>query len=331
MLQDDLQFIIAHLTRLPQFSNYAGRVAFIQSTGQYASIQPFVDLQGPAFDVATNVINAIVSRDDPEALYQFLVVLAQQYGETSSIRRQVEEIAAHIGNRPQHIGALVNWPATETPQEIQEKFYGSPLYPVEFLQRGFQRARAVALIQLDGLVGTGVLITESLLLTCKHVVASAAVAAAAQFIFNYEDNAAPAQPYHWNGPGSYWQSDTHDIAVMELAGNPGQTWGVAPLSQSTPQAEEYIHLVHHALGAYKRVSLGAAIKFVRPDTLGYLATTMPGSSGAPVFNNAWEVVAIHRGSEPAKQWPYSYSHNVGTPILAFRDALPPAWLQRLNG
>ncbi len=326
----DEQFIIDHIARLPQFGTYEGRRAFIQSTGLFSVIQLSVNLQGTPLEAATNFVLSVVNRDEPEGFQQLLSTLAHQYGETSPARQHIDDIARAMRQQVLRVGAAVEWSGTETPEYIQEKFYGSPLYPVNFLQRGFQRARAVSLIQLGSILGTGVLIEESLLLTCKHVVPSAQAAESAQFVFNYEERGAAAAPYTWNGPGSYWHSDAHDIAIIELAGTPGKTWGTVPISATIPQAEEYIHLIHHALGTYKRVSLGAAVRFVQPGTLGYLATTMPGSSGAPVFNDAWELVAIHRGSEHIKRGYQMYSHNAGTPIPAFRETLPAPWRKRLT-
>lgn len=63
---------------------------------------------------------------------------------------------------------------------------------------------------------------------------------------------------------------------------------------TTVRLDEEVHIVHHPGTLPKQLTTG---KVSRPgNPLNYKADTMEGSSGAPVFNNAGHVVAIHRAS-----------------------------------
>jgi endonuclease G len=60
------------------------------------------------------------------------------------------------------------------------------------------------------------------------------------------------------------------------------------------EEKECLNIVHHPNGDYKQLSIRENL-FVRitPTTIWYECDTAPGSSGSPVFNDQWQVVALH--------------------------------------
>lgn len=54
---------------------------------------------------------------------------------------------------------------------------------------------------------------------------------------------------------------------------------------------DVIHIIQHPGGGEKHMSMQKVIK-VREPRICYLADTLPGSSGSPVFRN-WKLVALH--------------------------------------
>jgi endonuclease G len=72
--------------------------------------------------------------------------------------------------------------------------------------------------------------------------------------------------------------------------------------------------------------------------LQYVADTMDGSSGSPVFNQNWEVVALHHSGAPhppddlpslaKKAWKGKFRVNEGIPIRAILDDLRAKGLDR---
>jgi len=60
-----------------------------------------------------------------------------------------------------------------------------------------------------------------------------------------------------------------------------------------------VNIIQHPEGGYKQIVLGnnRVLELVEHFFL-YEADTLPGSSGLPVFNRQWEIVALHRRSVP---------------------------------
>jgi hypothetical protein len=89
------------------------------------------------------------------------------------------------------------------------------------------------------------------------------------------------------------------IAVATRDGKtPGEQYGHIPLIGQTGKAVigEVLNVIHHPAGERKRVSIRFN-RFVSQDDLWvrYESDTREGSSGAPVFNDQWEMVALHHG------------------------------------
>ncbi|HEY3002592.1 MAG TPA: serine protease [Kribbellaceae bacterium] len=181
-----------------------------------------------------------------------------------------------------------------------------------FFSRGLIASRAVGRVVRaeDGQppvpVGTGVLIGRGLLLTNNHVIPEAvdAAAMAVQLGYEYDDNGgertadlyrlAPAVAFHTDE-----DLDFTVVAVADLDGDPpGAKYGTVTLIEATGKAlrAEILNVVHHPRGERKRASIRQN-RMVAQDELWlrYTSDTREGSSGAPVFNDQWEMVALHHG------------------------------------
>jgi len=91
---------------------------------------------------------------------------------------------------------------------------------------------------------------------------------------------------------------------------------------------EYVNLVQHPEGEFKQIVLRENRLVSRLETvLHYMADTMPGSSGSPVFNDQWEVVALHHWGEPYTEEqlpdgsPAGKEVNEGIRVSAIMEAL----------
>src|SRR5262249_41712879 len=87
----------------------------------------------------------------------------------------------------------------------------------------------------------------------------------------------------------------------------------------------FVTIVQHPEGQKKQVALrDNRIVDVFDEFLHYEADTQPGSSGSPVFNDQWELVALHHASVPAPEHPELGKFvNEGiriSPLLAFISA-----------
>ena len=98
--------------------------------------------------------------------------------------------------------------------------------------------------------------------------------------------------------------DERDFALVAVRATAAELapFGFNPLIEAEGKAiiGEYVTIVQHPRGEKKQVALRENKIVDIPDRfLHYAADTEPGSSGSPVFNDQWEVVALHHASVPA--------------------------------
>ena len=195
---------------------------------------------------------------------------------------------------------------------IERIVYGGDHLNVSFLERGMTAADAVARIEVcdeEGQVvghGTGFMISPRLLLTNHHVLGSAESAASSWLDFRHELDAlgrpAEATTFALDPLAFFFTDPELDFTVVAVASTtpdasiPVATFGWLRLSSSDDLAlpGEWLSLVHHPSGRGKQVSLRQNLLIGQEEgRLWYAAEAAPGSSGAPVFNDSWQVVAVH--------------------------------------
>lgn len=177
------------------------------------------------------------------------------------------------------------------------------LLPFSFLRTGDRLGRAVVkLLRADGAAGTGFLVAPGVLLTNHHVLPTPEVAAATRVFANFE--AAP--PADAAGRAAVVQPDPTALFVTNaeldftFCGITGlEHLGVVPLDRDSLRVmpAESVNIIQHPRGRPKEVALHDN-RVVKVDNVvvQYCCDTEPGSSGSPVFNNAWHLVALHHAS-----------------------------------
>jgi endonuclease G, mitochondrial len=185
---------------------------------------------------------------------------------------------------------------------------------VRYLEAGAAAARAVCRINIrDGSgrtlgFGTGSLVSPRLLLTNHHVLESAEVAATSSAEFDFQDglNGQPLSAKSFAlDPGAFFLADSElDFALVAVGvgAQALEPFGRNPLIEAEGKAVvgEFVTIVQHPRGHKKQVALREnRIVDLFESFLHYAADTEPGSSGSPVFNDQWEIVALHHASVPA--------------------------------
>lgn len=188
--------------------------------------------------------------------------------------------------------------------------------PVSFLSEGATRRRAVAKVELEidsaSEEGTGFLISPRLFLTNQHVIRDPRHARAADLLFDYEideHNMRRETTAYRLDPDRFWASSPEaslDYSLIALGarrqgGADPRALGYCPISNTSDRhvLGMPINVIQHPGGGLKQVALRNNLLSHRTDrTLLYETDTQSGSSGSPVFNDDWDVVALHHYGEP---------------------------------
>jgi V8-like Glu-specific endopeptidase len=203
-------------------------------------------------------------------------------------------------------------------------------------------------------LGTGVLVGPDLLLTNQHVLSSAEMLEDALARFDYSiDEAGVAPPgrvfrfkkdFYFASP-----SEEYDYALVKLQAAPlaalapppeaadatmmtlaraGKHRGYLSLAPRFIKDKDRVNVIQHPNGQPLKVVMTQ--NYVAGDMsdtrVHYVADTMEGSSGSPVFNRNWEIVALHHSGRPyppdgaaavgKRLWKGKFRVNEGVPMRA---------------
>lgn len=235
-------------------------------------------------------------------------------------RKGIEPVmAARVASGEVAMAPAAVTPATASVINVLERIIGaSNLIEANFLTAGARAARSICRIEIvgaGGLVlgyGTGVMISPRLVLTNNHVLESAEVAATSRAEFGYEegDDETLLVPVAFGlEPDAFFLTDPHldytAVAVRSASqdGRALREYAWIPLVEQQGKVikGEYVNIIQHPNGEPKQVALREnQIVDLLDDFLHYKTDTAPGSSGSPVFNDEWELVALHHSGVPAK-------------------------------
>jgi outer membrane protein assembly factor BamB len=167
-------------------------------------------------------------------------------------------------------------------------------------------------------IGTGVLIGKSFLLTCNHVLSrcqnqpayvrfrcKSDTYALGKYVFELD-----IQPIE--------ASSQPDYAVVKVKGTPPQQ--IARPVNKTLSGGLDVRVIHYPKGRHVVVSNVGQIVQVGNEYIAHTLTTAEGSSGAPIFDRDWDLVALHRG-EPSLGGSLPEGSTMGVPLHAIWDEI----------
>ncbi len=195
------------------------------------------------------------------------------------------------------------WKGPATGGGNLEKIIGTqPTFlPISFLETGLLRARTVVRVESPLGLGTGFLTQNNLLITNNHVISNPEDAQKTKIWFNYQKTTVgtDAQVAEFTlDPESAFAtspiSGGDDWTAVHVKGNPNAHWGALNLIDTTVKINDFVNIIQHPSGLPKQIALyHNVVAFADDSRVQYLTDTMPGSSGSPVFDNEWRVVALH--------------------------------------
>jgi endonuclease G len=241
-------------------------------------------------------------------------VLASGYDKTPAQMAAPQDIEARRRFLQQSLGDPAR--SQETFERIIE---GNELQPVNYLELGMLAGRSVCRIKIIDQAGvhrgwgTGFLIAPEVLLTNNHVFPAAATARGSIAQFDVEldvfGDIKPTAAFALDPDRLFHTTAALDFAVVAVnpTGREGQklsAYGFLPLIGSTGKVleGEWLTLIQHPEGKRKQVCVREN-RFLKrtDDVLWYSTDTLGGSSGSPVFNNDWQVVALHHMGVPEEK------------------------------
>jgi V8-like Glu-specific endopeptidase len=241
--------------------------------------------------------------------------------------RQIQEKGEVEPTQAPVIGQGLPWLSTASADSF-EKLMGkeSTLLPISFLETGLQRSRSVARVKFpDGSTGSGFLTRDNIFVTNHHVFGNEDDAKNAVIQFNYQDDARglDLEPVNFSlDPAKgFATSAENDWTLVRVEGDANADWGKIDLTAIGDYDKlQYVNIIQHPSGGPKQIALYHNIVAYADDKrIQYLTDTLEGSSGSPVFDNRWRVVALHHSGgniiEPETKKPVFRNEGININII----------------
>ena len=169
--------------------------------------------------------------------------------------------------------------------------------PSSFLENGVTRAQAVCRITTDINLGSGFLIAaRDFIMTNNHVIPDSATAMMSIAEFDYDEDDT-LYTVKLNPDKLFITNKELDFTIVACDSEP-LPLSIEPIAlfcnADTITRGERVNIIQHPQGRRKEISLhDNKVSYVYDKAIRYSADTEGGSSGSPVFNNQWSLVALH--------------------------------------
>ena len=253
-----------------------------------------------------------------------------------ALERFLEEKSEEENKQVSTKGMLFNSKDSTAMERILGK---NDLFPISYLQIGLNESKSVCRISIRdsrGVVvgyGTGFLVSPHIILTNNHVINSYQTASNSIAEFNYQDdeNFMPCTTYNFRlDPEAFFITDEDlDFTLVGVKENSTtqkhlEDFGYLKMSQKqgTILPEEYVSIIQHPKGGPKSITLREnKVSRIKESFIHYLTDTEPGSSGSPVFNDQWTLVALHHAGVPNPEQKDEWIANEGILIFSIVNYL----------
>jgi V8-like Glu-specific endopeptidase len=281
------------------------RTAQIEQLALGAGISPgHFTLDGPAATVWFELIRVASNQGKLRALLRQV-----SSGSDQAIAERLDELLGEhpVVEAPEESPRHAAFAAFKDPDEQERQiFRAGTLQDVAFLRRGTELASAVCRLLVracDGAQyhGTAFRIGKDLLLTNHHVLYDSQRRGplAVEAWFGYEADLNGRTREHVVvpcDPGSVTGDATLDWAVIRAAAPLPDDAARVPLTDNTSVAlDDRVYIIQHPHGEVKKLAARHnVVRHVDDVVIQYWTDTERGSSGSPVFDEHWRLVAVHR-------------------------------------
>jgi len=261
--------------------------------------------------------NPYTSRRDNVGI-NIIASSAEERAKNSAEKRlEVRRIAAQNPTKPWSAEPdgtrLMRFQARNGKESIQGST--QDFQPVAFLSEGTCVSRAIALVVVNSTekkAGTGFMISPALFITNHHVIDNVELAAGTTIEFGYEyDKTGRRQPstrFTLDPKACFLTAEENDLDFTIVAVGPRldggsqlADFGYCPLSDRDDKHAlgMPVNIVQHPEMLPKTIAIRNNLLTARIGrVLQYETDTEVGSSGSPVFNDSWDVIALHHWGQP---------------------------------
>lgn len=334
--QPDFQRLTRIVQNLPDFANVRDRrdllVGAFGGDPKANIILARLDLDGNPMSISVRVVSFLSQFGQvaysKEALGVFLNYIQPFTGDedTTFILELFQSYPLDTPASPNRI--IDRWCGNSSVIDVNEKIIGEDtLRHVYILNLALEAAKAVVHLRVPKAeggqsAGTGFMIASNLLMTNNHVIASWEQAEQTEYTFNYQldingkeceiltAQALSASTFHTNTELDYTVLSLRDVPDF---GSP------LILKSKQIRRDDRLAIIQHPGGHLKKISMqNNFVAYADANMVQYTTSTLPGSSGSPVFDDEFKVVAIHHSGgmllEPGTN--QRYLRNAGTSIIA---------------
>ncbi len=332
---EDCNKICKLMEELPLMQTYRGRRRLLEYAGLKQVISQ-IDLEGNPFIVSGEIISALEVFGrvtyEHESLGMLLNTIKEFLGSYDGKTAFIDKLLKDYDlMRPvKKLEKPTNWKTKFDYEDTLEKVIGeNTLRHISFLEHGIKAARSVAFIEMEDGMGTGFMISPNLLLTNNHVIPNKRLLGKTKVRFNYQlslqGREEKTTDYTVKASGIFRTNEELDYTVVQIDGSSGDNWGYVTLNPMIVETDSRVNIIQHPAGQPKQVSFqNNFVEYADSKIVQYITSTMNGSSGAPVFDDTWKVVALHHAggmmSEPGTN--RRYFRNEGIAIKAILKDFP---------
>ena len=233
-----------------------------------------------------------------------------------SVKRDLQP--AHLAQRS---GFFDLGGSRPSPREYERMMGSNDLVDEFYLMRALLVAQPVARLSIRAASdhergpATGFMVSPRLLLTNHHVFPRPADAEFSIAEFNFRDDLAgnpePSFRYRLRPNNFFFACEPLDFALVAVEAQPMQDgpplsrWGWLRLIAESGKArvKEWLTIIQHPGGQRRQFAIreNQCVDDSNENFLWYMSDTAPGSSGAPVFNDSFQVAALHHSGRAKKK------------------------------
>ncbi|MFH7025571.1 MAG: trypsin-like peptidase domain-containing protein [Heteroscytonema crispum UTEX LB 1556] len=169
-------------------------------------------------------------------------------------------------------------------------------------------------------IGTGVILKNNFLLTCNHIFSKSQVQKAwVRFGYKAGNYELTKDVFELDFID---KNSVFDYALLKIKEQAQQSKTISVNENSILDSSQEIRIIHHPQGNPVIISDLGQITQVGEDYIDHNVKTDDGSSGAPIFNRQWELIAIHQGN-PGIGRTVTPGSTGGIPIRAIWNQISP--------